>query len=120
MTIFLIWSIKVYQQYFPDSKKRCCLFRETCSNYAVRMFVNKGFFGGVAAVAKRLKACRPGYKIVTVKNRMGILLVNGDFVNEPTASPVLLESYRSSMQLFSSRERIPLKLSHCSVFNKDS
>ena len=98
----LIWAIKAYQKYIPNQNKRCCLYKESCSQYALRVLAQKGFFGGVAATFSRILSCRPGYKVVASGREIGIRLRNGDYVDESSASPSLIMPYRNTLESYSS------------------
>ena len=97
----LIWVIRAYQQLVPNKFKRCCLYKESCSNYAIRVIERAGFFKGSFLTIERLLKCRPGYQIVSFKGSFRIKLRNGEYVNEQSVSPVILESYRKALDFHS-------------------
>lgn len=62
-------SIKLYWILIPKSKRRCCLFQESCSNYVYRITNEKGTLKGMKAFLFRYKFCRPGNQIIEIKGR---------------------------------------------------
>ena len=47
----------------PPSKRRKCIFHESCSNYVYRHLQEGGFINGINAFNRRFYQCRPGYKV---------------------------------------------------------
>jgi uncharacterized protein len=47
----------------PKSRRRKCLFKESCSHYVFTLTSNKGLREGLRTLKLRLKQCRPGYYI---------------------------------------------------------
>jgi hypothetical protein len=58
-----IFCIKVYWFLIPPSKRRKCIFRESCSIYVYRHLQEGGFINGINAFKRRFYQCRPGYKV---------------------------------------------------------
>ena len=65
MKFIILLAIRLYWNFIPASKRRSCIFRESCSKYVYRIAKEKGFLGGLNAFAKRYKQCRPGYQITS-------------------------------------------------------
>lgn len=63
MKFILLFIIKIYWKIIPASRRRSCLFAESCSKYVYRVTKNKGFWNGLKAFRLRYKKCKSGYKI---------------------------------------------------------
>lgn len=61
--VLFIFCIKVYWLLIPPSKRRKCIFHESCSNYVYRHLQEEGFINGINAYRRRFYQCRPGYKV---------------------------------------------------------
>jgi hypothetical protein len=57
----LVGLILVYQGIAPRTLRDRCVFLESCSNFAIRKTRERGIRAGVAAIARRMHSCRPGY-----------------------------------------------------------
>lgn len=64
MRWLLIGLICAYRRFVPVRFKRCCLFKETCSQFTLRVTREQGFLAGCRAVRQRIGQCRPGYSAV--------------------------------------------------------
>ncbi|OWV19401.1 hypothetical protein B7982_14125 [Fibrobacter sp. UWB2] len=56
----LIGLIHVYQRYAPESRRRMCLFKPTCSEYALLALNKYGSIRGTIKTIDRLKRCKGG------------------------------------------------------------
>lgn len=54
---FLIWIIHIYQKYSPEKKRRSCLFKPTCSEYAILALNKYGVIRGIPKILDRFKRC---------------------------------------------------------------
>ena len=63
MKILLLIVIKIYWKIIPKSRRRSCLFAESCSRYVYRITNDNGFWAGLKAFKTRYRKCKPGYKI---------------------------------------------------------
>ena len=61
MTKLLIKIIKLYQK-IPISWHKKCKYFPTCSNYAIGVLTEFGFFKGLALTIKRILKCNPWSK----------------------------------------------------------
>ena len=72
MKYVCIYLIKLYQK-IPGSWHNSCKFQPTCSNYAIGVFQEFGFFKGSYLTIRRIFRCNPfskgGYDPVPVKKR---------------------------------------------------
>ena len=72
MKYVLIWLIKLYQR-IPGPWHKNCKFQPTCSNYAIGVLYEFGFFKGSYLMIKRILKCNPwnkgGYDPIPLKKR---------------------------------------------------
>jgi Putative membrane protein insertion efficiency factor len=50
-----------YQRLAPRALRDRCIFMESCSNFVLRATHESGVRGAMAALALRMRRCRPGY-----------------------------------------------------------
>ena len=58
----LILFIRIYRR-LPDRLKRRCLFKETCSELALRVASEEGFLAACRVMRFRFSLCRPAYSV---------------------------------------------------------
>ena len=58
MKYVLIYLIKIYQK-IPGPWHNNCKFQPTCSNYAIGVLTEFGFFKGIYLMIKRILRCNP-------------------------------------------------------------
>ena len=92
----LLYAIRLYWRVWPESRRRCCLFRESCSRHVFRVTAECGFCAGLRALLRRFRACRGGYSITTVVTGMQIHLADGTTITQEEASPTFLAPYHSA------------------------
>lgn len=76
MKIILLFIIKIYWKFIPDSKRRVCLFKTSCSNYVYKNAKEKGLVAGLKALKFRIKNCNANYTIIKVKKK--VILITGE------------------------------------------
>lgn len=54
----LIGLVHVYQKYAPESRRRMCLFKPTCSEYAILALNKYGSILGTIKTINRLRRCK--------------------------------------------------------------
>ena len=84
MRFFLLLIIKLYWNIIPVSKRKSCLFAESCSKYVYRVTKENGFISGVMAFKNRYRKCRPGFKIVhnALDSTTELHLIDGTILSE--------------------------------------
>ena len=80
-TIFLK-LIKAYWFIIPESKRNCCIFRESCSRYVYRKIIEDGFFYGLKAFRFRYQNCRPGYQLIILEKEVIMITVKNEIFLE--------------------------------------
>ena len=72
MKYILIFLIKIYQK-IPGPWHGYCKFQPTCSNYAIGVLTEFGFFKGTYLMIKRILRCNPwsngGYDPIPYGNK---------------------------------------------------
>ena len=72
MNYIAIFLIQVYQK-IPGNFHNYCKFRPTCSEYAIGVFREFGFFKGLFLSIKRVIKCNPrskgGYDPIPIKKK---------------------------------------------------
>ncbi|MFD2962507.1 MULTISPECIES: membrane protein insertion efficiency factor YidD [Olivibacter] len=82
----LLIPIKVYWLLVPKSKRRCCIFHESCSKHVFRITKEDGLIHGLKALKQRYKSCRAGYSFMLRDGDVSVHLANGDFIEIGEAS----------------------------------
>lgn len=54
----LIGLVRIYQHYAPEDRRRMCLFKPTCSEYAILALNKYGAIRGSVMTVNRLRRCR--------------------------------------------------------------
>lgn len=58
MKWLLLLSIRLYWRYTPPSRRRACLFRQSCSRHVYAATETGGAAVGIAALWRRFRQCR--------------------------------------------------------------
>lgn len=69
MRIVLILIIKIYWKLIPESKRRKCLFKTSCSNYVYQVTKEKGIIAGIKALKFRINNCNPDYSLINLEGK---------------------------------------------------
>jgi hypothetical protein len=86
-----LWLIRFYWSKNPENERRACLYKISCSQYVYRVTRLKGWFIGLIAYKKRMKSCKPGYKILLKNEKIIILTSNSKTINHLSINPFILE-----------------------------
>lgn len=97
MKYLLLFVIRLYWWLIPPSRRKHCIFRESCSNYVWRITKEDGFKAGIKAFLFRNKHCCPGYAIYKFQGRFEIKTVNGHILKEKEIDPRLLTTHNPSL-----------------------
>lgn len=74
--------IELYWKVVPASRRRRCIFQESCSRYVWRMLEEGGCRAGIVAFRCRWRQCRPGYQIVSTSVGIFVHLSDGSVIPE--------------------------------------
>lgn len=88
MEILLILVIRFYWYIFPESKRRKCIFRTSCSQHVYQTAKKEGFHEGLKALRFRFLNCRNGFHIFEnpMDGRKSMILQNGQVLTEDEIS----------------------------------
>ncbi|WP_367892735.1 membrane protein insertion efficiency factor YidD [Flavivirga aquimarina] len=75
MKYLLLIIIKLYWKYIPESKRRKCLFKTSCSNYVYKITKEKGLISGFRAMIFRINNCNSNHNIIEVDKKK-LLITN--------------------------------------------
>ena len=82
----------MYWVLIPESKRRECIFKHSCSKYVFGIASEKGFYEGVRAFCFRYKNCRNGFEIFTnpINKQIQIILPDKSVIEEKDISTKLI------------------------------
>ncbi|WP_163407555.1 membrane protein insertion efficiency factor YidD [Flavobacterium ajazii] len=63
MKYLILFAVKMYWNIVPQSKRRKCIFKKSCSNYVFEITQKEGFVSGLKAFWFRYKNCRSGFQV---------------------------------------------------------
>lgn len=63
MKYLILFVIQMYWKFIPQSKRKKCIFKKSCSNYVFEETSEKGFINGLKAFQFRYKNCRGNFEI---------------------------------------------------------
>lgn len=75
MKVLFLIIIRLYWFLIPESKRRTCLFKTSCSNYVYTKTKSEGLITGIKALKFRIKNCNPKYSIITINGER--VLISG-------------------------------------------
>ena len=96
MKTLILWFIHGYWRLVPESRRRQCLFRESCSNYVFRRTRDQGALAGLSALKIRWHRCRPGYSVVASGDGLALLCTDGSFVDGTHVAPEILSPFEQA------------------------
>lgn len=76
MKHLILFTIQMYWNFIPESKRKKCIFKKSCSQYVFDATKNEGFIKGLKAFQFRYKNCRGNFAVFTnpVTNKLQIIL----------------------------------------------
>jgi putative component of membrane protein insertase Oxa1/YidC/SpoIIIJ protein YidD len=86
--------IKLYWKYIPESQRKICIFRLTCSNAVYQKLENEGFFAGLKLYFYRRKNCKEGYHFFVKNDNVYINTKENEIIEENEINPLLLNEYK--------------------------
>lgn len=97
MKLFLLIPIKLYWALIPVSRRRTCLFKESCSRNVYNATVKYGLLAGLKALQYRYKNCRPGYGLFTNRDNgtVEMVLPNSSIIPNDEISPAILQCHHT-------------------------
>lgn len=76
MKHFILFIIRLYWISIPQSKRRKCIFKKSCSNHVFEVTQKEGFVKGLKAFQFRYKNCRGNFQIFKnpINNQIQMIL----------------------------------------------
>jgi len=95
----LVWlaqkAIEYYWKTRPESQRKICIYRITCSRYVYNELENNGFIAGIRAYFYRIKSCNHGYELILKKDMVVIKDCNGNLILENDISPLIIKEFKN-------------------------
>jgi len=93
MKYILLIAIRIYWL-IPDSKRRNCLFKKSCSRFVFETTTNNGFAAGLKALRYRFATCRQGAALYInpCSGKAEMILANNDILRHDEIAIRLLSN----------------------------
>lgn len=75
MRRLLLVGIRSYWRFVRPEQRRTCLFSHSCSRHVFDVTEREGLGAGLKALFRRYRACRPGYRLLSTRDRDGTQLM---------------------------------------------
>ncbi|MBE8726890.1 membrane protein insertion efficiency factor YidD [Flavobacterium hungaricum] len=84
MKFFILITIRLYWFLIPQSSRKKCIFKKSCSNYVFETTQKEGFIKGLKAFQFRYKNCRGNFSIFQnpIDNKIQMILPSQIIINE--------------------------------------
>ncbi len=92
MKHLLLIIIRFYWKYIPESKRRKCLFKTSCSNHVYKITKEKGLLIGLRAMIFRINNCNSNYNIIEINNRNILITKTYNVFDESEINKYILKS----------------------------
>jgi putative component of membrane protein insertase Oxa1/YidC/SpoIIIJ protein YidD len=92
--MFSLLFRKLIEQYWkriPESERKVCIYKESCSKKVYSTLIVHGFYSGMKEYIHRKKSCRAGYKIIHQEGKITIITKNGLYLNEDEINPLIVK-----------------------------
>jgi uncharacterized protein len=90
MKYLLLILIKIYWYIIPESNRRRCLFKTSCSNYVYKITENKGIINGLKALRFRSRNCNANYTIIKIGNKRVLVSSTNKVFDETMVNNLIL------------------------------
>jgi putative component of membrane protein insertase Oxa1/YidC/SpoIIIJ protein YidD len=88
-------AIEVYWLTVPESSRKVCLYRRSCSKEVYAHLNDYGFCRGMRTYLSRRASCRSGYKVIKKEGNFMLLTRKGLYIEENLINPILLSEIKS-------------------------
>jgi len=95
MKYFFLIIIKLYWRFIPETKRRKCLFKVSCSNHVYDITKKRGLFQGIRALHFRLYNCNPNYHLLTINKEKLLLSATNKVFKLEELNETLFETKRA-------------------------
>ena len=93
MKFLIFFVIKMYWITIPKSRRRKCLFRESCSNYVYQETKYKGAISGLKAFLFRVRNCNSNHHLIKVEDKIILITKDQHVFTEEKISKYMIDSY---------------------------
>lgn len=90
--------IEAYWEYVPESKRRICIYKTTCSRAVYHKIIDEGFYAGIKLFFYRKSNCKEGFSFFLDEDEICIKTRKGEVVNEMDINTLLLREYKIKIQ----------------------
>ena len=90
------YFIRRYWRKTPESERRVCIHKVSCSRAVYKNIEKQGFWLGVKTYLQRRKTCNNNYRISKVEEKIIIYTKYGHILNEIDINPIILKEYNTS------------------------
>jgi len=92
MKNLILFIIRLYWKFIPQSKRRKCIFSKSCSNYVFEITQKEGFIKGLKAFHFRYKNCRGNIQIFKnpINNQIQMILPSQIIIDREEISDRLI------------------------------
>ncbi len=95
MKVLVLILIRAYWFLIPESKRRKCLFKVSCSNYVFQKTKREGLISGLRALMFRVNNCNSNYCIMELDQQQVLITKTGVIIKfEDHNLPNIKSSYR--------------------------
>ena len=90
MKLVLLSLIKIYWKFIPESRRRRCLFKKSCSQYVYENTINNGLFSGIRALKFRVYNCNSHYNIIELNGEKILITKTNETFKEKELNKSIL------------------------------
>jgi putative component of membrane protein insertase Oxa1/YidC/SpoIIIJ protein YidD len=91
------YMIEYYWQKVPESERRVCIHKLSCSKAVYNTFNEFGFIEGVILYIKRRRTCNGFYQIGIKDGNVFIITKNGQIIEENLINPIIVKEYKCNL-----------------------
>ena len=98
LTYFFKKLIEAYWKHVPESNRKICIYKLTCSKAVYQALQNKGFWSASKLYLFRRFNCKNGYTISWNSDNSKVVIQTkmGSIINEEEINPLLVSEFKLS------------------------
>ena len=89
--------IELYWRKKPESERRVCIHKVSCSKAVYENLEYYGFWTGVKTYLQRRKTCNDNYSITKVEEKIIIITKAGHVLNENEINPIIVKEFKTCL-----------------------
>ena len=86
--------IELYWRNIPESKRRVCIYKTSCSKAVYSTINNKGFWIAIQFYLSRRSNCKDGYSFFFKEGKVHIKTRLGQILQEEEINPLLVSEFK--------------------------